>query len=176
MVILRRAAMVILGGALVVTLVGAYMSMILTDNESLTSELKSAKADRDQSMEKLTAVRYNELAGYDGFAPFHDSDNLKIKIVNDGPSPAGIRYLLLYCISDEGCPRANDVPDIKSPLNNPTHDGSSIVMLNPGETTTIQLGPVLDGMRYRADIITDRGNILHTENCMVDLAYHVCRI
>ena len=151
--------------ALTMTLLISFSTGILSDNTKLANQLAAAEADRDKASEMLLVTK--SIALSEG-----DASNLKIRISNDGSAIAAYQYVLLYCLSSDGCASNAGAPIVNAASIVPAPP----VALAPGEETVIQVGPVLDGLVYRVDVITERGNIVTTGECKVDSAKQICVI
>lgn len=150
-------------GALIITVLVSLSTSLLNDNANLVRQLVAAEGDLDKAAEKMTVTRYDALSVGDG-------SNIKIKVSNNGQLSTAYQYVLLYCISNEGCPANPGVPIINALSIEPAPP----IVLGPGESREFQVGPVADGLTYRVDVITERGNILSTGECTTDLARQIC--
>jgi hypothetical protein len=148
---------------LIITVLAAFSSVLLNDNAKLAGQLAAAESDLDRASEKLTVTRYPDLS--------EEGKNLRILVSNNGQIPAAYQYVLLYCVTELGCPTSPGVPLI-NPLS---IEPAPPTTLAPGESREIQVGPVADGLSYRIDVITERGNIASTVECRVDLTKKTCQ-
>lgn len=155
----RRAVGAIIGGvilaAIMVTTVLVYFLTILNNEKAKTAyELDAAQTNQDQAAEKMLVVRATELS----------STNIAIRIDNEGSQSLVLSKLLLYCIS-AGCPSPpSPEPSIESPA----------LTLNGGESNSRLIGPVQNGLTYRIDVISERGNIVSAKECKVNFGAGIC--
>ncbi|MGI0026014.1 MAG: hypothetical protein ACREA4_12840, partial [Nitrososphaera sp.] len=152
----RRGVGAIIGGvilvAILLTTVLVYFITILNNEKARTSyEFLALQAEQDKSAEKLTASRDTDLVDSGGTLYIHTRTS------NNGSLPLIVSRAVMYCISASGCPTPND----------PVDDGTSVT-LNPGEPSSRNVGPISNGLTYRVDLITERGNIVTTRECTVD--------
>ena len=159
----RTIIIALIGAAvLAITLLTSYSTSLQSDKAKLADQLAAAEDDRNKLLEKMVVTNYVKLS--DG-----ESKNLKIRISNDGPIITTYQYILLYCLS-EGCTTSPGAP-----VANPNSViPAPPVAMAPGEVKEIEVGPVIDGLTYRAEVITERGNIMSTSDCVVDLAKQTC--
>ena len=162
----RSGVGVIIGGVIVFSIILSTVLLFIlsvTDNQRAKTgfEILAAQANQDKSAEDLTALRENDLLvdppGYPA------GSYIDTTAVNEGSLPLVVSHTALYCLSAAGCPSPND-PVIGSPS----------ITLNSKETAAAPIGPVSDALSYRVDYITERGNIVSTSECLVDLAALVC--
>jgi hypothetical protein len=151
----RRAVGAIIGGvilaAIMVTTVLVYFLTILNNEKAKTGyELDAAQANQEQAAEKMIVVRATELSG----------TNISIRIDNEGSQSLILSKLLVYCIS-AGCPSPE--PSVESPG----------LTLNGGESDS-RLVPVQNGLTYRIDVISERGNIVSAKECKVNFGTGIC--
>jgi hypothetical protein len=158
----RRGVGTIIGGviltAIILTSVLVFFVTILNNEKARTSyEIQSSLVNQDKEAETLTAVRATNLVenGGDLF--------INTRITNNGSLSSSISQAVLYCVNATGCPNPN----------NPAVD-STYTTLNAGEGITKTMGPVDDGLDYRVDFITERGNIVSTVVCTVDETLKLC--
>lgn len=146
---------VILVSILVTTVLLYYVSILDNDQRKASYEIQSAQNDMNKASENLAAFRDQDLAvvGPDSYINTYMS--------NDGSLPLIVTHTLLYCV-DPSCPASDPVVS-----NNP-------MTLNGKEQTNAQIGPVSDALTYRVDFITERGNIVSTPECDVDLTQSIC--
>jgi hypothetical protein len=156
----RMGVGAIIGGvilvAILLTAVSLYYTTILdNDKRKATYDIQSAQANQDKSAEKMIAFRDQAL--------FTNSTGSYINalITNDGSLPLIVSYSALYCTD---CPTPGD----------PVLDDATFT-LNAKDATTRHVGPVTeDGQSYRVDFISERGNIVSTFDCVIDLAAEMC--
>jgi hypothetical protein len=146
---------VILVSILVTTVLLYYVSILDNDQRKASYEIQSAQNDMNKASENLAAYRDRDLAvvGPDSYVNTFMS--------NDGSLPLIVTHTLLYCV-DPTCP-ASDPVISEAPMT-----------LNGKEQANTQVGPVSNGLTYRVDFITERGNIVSTPECDVDLAQGIC--
>jgi len=163
----RRGVGVIIGGVIVF---GIILSTVLlfflsvTDNQKAKTgfEIQAAQANQDKDSEDLTAIREEDLIENPPSSGTFYIDTIG---KNEGSLPLVVTHTALYCVSASGCPSPNDpVIDTLTPP----------ITLNSKDATTRVIGPVTDALEYKVDYITERGNIVSTTECLVDLATQVC--
>jgi len=145
--------------AILLTSVLVYFITILNNEKARTSyEIAANQAAQDKSAEKLTVLRDHDL--------FTNATGSYITTAmrNNGSLPLAISYLELYCVSPSGCPSPNDPKDYPTPT----------LTLNAAGVDTKLVGPVSNTLIYRVDVITERGNIVSTVECTVDLTAGNC--
>jgi hypothetical protein len=157
----RRGVGAIMGGVLLVailltTMLLYFITILDNDQRRASYDIQSAQVNQDKSAEALEASRDQDL--------FTNGTGSYINAVlnNDGSLPLIVSYAALFCIDDD-CPTPNN------PIIAQTDK-----TLNAKEVTTRHVGPVSDDLNYRVDFITERGNIVSTEECVVDLAAGIC--
>lgn len=161
----QRGVGAVIGGvilaAILLTTVLVYFMTILNNEKSKASyEILSSQDSQDKAAENFLVTRDENLSG----------GNIRIHITNEGSLSTIISKILLYCISSApGC----DSPDpaIINPSSNPDEPS---VTLNAGENHIQEIGPVNDGLTYRIDVISERGNIVSAVECTVDASAGIC--
>lgn len=152
----RRGVGAIIGGvilaAILLTTVMLYFVTILNNDQRRASyDIQSAQINADKASEALKVFRDEFL--------FSNSTGsyINTRMTNDGSLPLIVSYWSLYCL-DPGCPSID--PAIAK-IN---------VTLNSKESQSRHVGPVTNLMDYRVDFITERGNVVSTDECEVDLS------
>jgi hypothetical protein len=148
--------------ALAITVLTSYSTNLTNENAKLADQLIAAEDDQSMAAEKMTVTKYPELSDGEG-------KNIMIRINNDGSSISTYRYVLLYCVSD-GCQTNSGVPIMNPSSVSPAPP----VSMAPGDAKEIQVGPVADGLTYRIELITERGNIIRTSECTTNFAMKTC--
>jgi hypothetical protein len=157
----RRGVGAIMGGVLLVailltTMLLYFITILDNDQRRASYDIQSAQINSDKGAESLKATRDQNL-----FTNVTGS-YINTLMSNDGSLPLIVSYSGLYCL-DAGCPTPNN------PLTARVDD-----TLNAKEASTLLVGPVTDGLNYRVDLITERGNVVSTEECAVDLGSGIC--
>ena len=154
----RRGVAAVIGGviltAILLTSVLTYFIVILDNDRARKSyEIFATDAAQERGAEVYSVLQQETLVGTD----------LKVNITNDGSLPIVVSQVVLYCTS-AACPSSE--PDIDS----------NAETLNAKEETDRDVGPITltDGLTYRVDVISDRGNIISTEECTVDATAGTC--
>jgi hypothetical protein len=147
---------VILVSILVTTVLLYYVSILDNDKRKASYEIQSAQTDMNKAAENLKVFRDQDLVV---IAP---NSYINTFMSNDGSLPLIITHTLLYCL-DTGCPTPNDPVVSETPLT-----------LNGKEQANTPVGPVSNGLTYRVDFITERGNVVSTPECDVDLTQGIC--
>jgi hypothetical protein len=147
---------VLLVAILLTTMLLYFITILDNDQRRASYDIQSAQINQDKSAESLEASRDQDL--------FTNGTGSYINAVlnNDGSLPLIVSYATLFCIDDD-CPTPNN------PIIAQTDK-----TLNAKEVTTRHVGPVSDSLNYRVDFITERGNIVSTEECVVDLGAGIC--
>jgi hypothetical protein len=147
---------VILVSILVTTVLLYYVSILDNDKRKASYEIQSAQTDMNKAAENLEVFRDRDLVVN------ATGSYINAFMSNDGTLPLIVTHTLLYC-TDPGCPSPNDPVVFETPLT-----------LNGKEQANDQLGPVSTNLSYRVDFITERGNIVSTPECDVDLVQGIC--
>lgn len=157
----RRGVGAIIGGvilaSILVTTVLVYFVTILNNEKARTSyEIQAQIEDQNKETENYTANRASSVTA--GSLPFN--------VHNRGPIPVILSRTLLYC--EEGCTSPpNPPPSVPMQITSPNQ------ILSPGDTYPSSAGSgllVADGThKYRIDIISDRGNIVSSVPCTVEV-------
>jgi hypothetical protein len=154
----RRGVGAIIGGvilaAILVTTVLVYFVTILNNEKAKTSyEIQAQQEDRNKDTENFTVNRALSVT----------ADNLAFNVENRGPIPLVASRALVYC--EMGC-------DDFAPTT-PMETLSLDEVLSPGETFASSTGSgdlISDNShKYRIDIISDRGNIVSSIPCTVEI-------
>jgi hypothetical protein len=158
----RRGVGAIIGGvilvAILLTTVMLYFMTVLNNEQRRASyDIASAQDNQDKASERLLALVKDRVID-----PFGKPGGIYMNtlMLNDGPLTLVIAYSVLHCI------------DCAAP-NNPTDDDSAIT-LNSKEEDSRLFGPLTIGKTYRVDFITERGNIVTTQDCLVGDTELVC--
>jgi hypothetical protein len=163
----RRGVGAIIGGVILVTILVTsvliyYLSVLNSDKVKATYDIESAQFAQDKATEKLVLNHSPIVTG----CP--DDCHMDIDAKNRGPITVVVSDILLYCI--------DNLPTTCSPTpNDPIEQlppGTSIT-LNPDGGLTRTLS-VSDNLKYRIDMITERGNKASTIECRVDAATGEC--
>src|SRR5574341_378135 len=163
----RRGVGVIIGGVIVFAIILSTVLLFIlsvTDNQRAKTgfEIQAAQANQDKDSEDLTAVREEDLIEN---PPSSGTFYINTIAKNEGSLPLVVTHTALYCLSASGCPSPNDPTIVQL---------APSLTLNSKEATTRTIGPVTDALEYKVDYITERGNIVSTTECLVDLATQVC--
>src|ERR671930_2735474 len=155
----RRGVGAIVGGIILMTILLTsvliyYVGILSADKVKESYNVLSAQASQDKAAEILDASRF----------VFSNVTNtyLRTNMTNNGPITLNVTYALLYCADGPTCPA------------DPQTQKTSLV-LNPGANASTVMGPLTDGFTYRMDLITERGNIIATTECIVDFGQNLCR-
>jgi hypothetical protein len=155
----RRGVGAIMGGviliAILLTSMLLYFITILDNDQRRASyDIQSAQINQEKAAEALKASRDRNL--------FTNGTGTYINtvIINDGSIPIVLDVAALHCTD---CPSPNDLTVVDRSIT-----------LNAKEVVSQLVGPVTDGTSYRVDLITERGNIVSTEECAVDIGSGIC--
>jgi hypothetical protein len=155
----RRGVGAIIGGvilaAILVTTVLVYFVTILNNEKAKTGyEIQAQQEDRNKDTENFTVNRATSVSG----------GNLAFDVDNRGPIPLVVSQVLLYC--EQGC---GSVPAPSTPKEILSPDE----VLSPGDMYSSSAGSgdlISDGShKYRIDVISDRGNIISSIPCTVEI-------
>lgn len=142
-----------------------YSFQVVDDNNRLSQQLAQILPYAEQGIEKTDLIRFDQLAG-SGSGKF----NMMVRISNQAPISTSYPYVLLYCTSAPGCSGTSGDPVI-----NPASITFSVPLtLEAGEQIDLPIGPIDDGLTYRIDVITERGNVVSTDECMANVAEQIC--
>ena len=150
----RRGVGAIIGGviliAILTTSVLVYFVTIANNEKTKTGlELNALSGANEKQTEKYLVSRNSTIT----------AGNLGVQIINNGPIPMVASTMLVYCTNGLGCtdPRAPTPMPLTPPLT-----------LNAGESSPQQMIPVSNGNSYRIDVISERGNIVSSTECIVN--------
>jgi hypothetical protein len=123
-----------------------FVTINKNDKARLGYEILAQEESRDKKTEEYSVARFIE------------NGNLMLNVTNTGPIPMVISHWVLYCVS---CPVGAPV-STSAPLSS---------TLNPGEVgANIAVGAVSSAETYVVQVISERGNIVSTEECAVQSA------
>ena len=148
----RRGVGAIIGGvilaAIMVTTVLVYFLTILNNDKAKTGyELEASQLNQEKAAEKMIIARNTDLTA---------DNKIAIRVDNEGSLPLIMSRLLLYCISAT-CPTPAPTEELPA------------LTLNGGKSDSREVGPVVNGLTYRIDIISERGNIVSAKECKVNI-------
>jgi hypothetical protein len=154
----RRGVAAVIGGVILIAIllstVLTYFIVILDNDRARKSyEIAATDSAQEKGAEEYSVLQQENLVGTD----------MRVNITNDGSLPIVVSQVVLYCTS-AACISSEPV------IN------STAETLNAKEETDRDVGPItlIDNLRYRVDVISDRGNIVSTEECTVDATAGTC--
>ena len=153
---------VIFMAILLSTVLVFFVIIMQNDKAKATYEAESQQATQDKSAEKLIVVKDDTLTGCPA------NCQMTVHTTNQASDPIVISKVLLYCTDNSGCPA---IPG--GDPNDPVNQGAPAT-LNTNSMDTRTVGALGDNLHYRVDVITERGNIVSTLECIVDVAAQLC--
>ena len=154
---------VILAAILFTTVLIYFLNVVEIQKAKAGYDIHSTQNLQEKSVENLLAFRDHDLFT-------NSSSYIRTVMSNNGSLGLVVSYSLLYCTSGGACPPIGPLkPNISDPQEN-----NSPVTLNPGDANIRLMGPVADGLTYRMDLITERGNVVASKECTVDLFNKIC--
>lgn len=130
-----------------------YLSIANNDKAKTSYEIAAHDEDVKKATEQYK-VSATTISGAD----------LDVNIANEGPIPIRASQMVLYCIEGTGC-----TPTV--PIATTTTSST----VNTGTSITQSIGPVASGNTYRIDVISERGNIVSAEPCIVEDNPLICK-
>jgi archaellum component FlaF (FlaF/FlaG flagellin family) len=166
----RRGVGAIIGGvilaAILLTTVMVYFITILNNEKAKTSyEMISSEVTQDKAEETFLISRAHEIDG--------NTDRISIRVSNNGSISLIASKILVYCIS-AGCVNPDPTDTSVTPPPPITAIPPVPITLNAAEAVSVQVGPVFDALTYRIEVVSERGNIVAANECMVNLTLNIC--
>jgi len=149
----RRGVGAIIGGVILVAILLStvsvfFVTMLQNDRAKTGYEIQSQQDSRDKDIEEFSVIRFIE------------GGVLKFNVTNTGPIPIVESHWAAYCVSPSCTNKAVPVFSAASPIS---------LTLNPGDVDIgRQVGTVTTGNNYVIQVISERGNIVSTTDCLVE--------